>query len=182
MKEKNLLEIRRKLKSKKPVFLRQDAHKVKKLKRKWRQPKGIHSKMREKVKGHRRLPSIGWSSPLDVRGLTPEGFTPILINNVQELLSSNQPKIISSNVGLKKRLEIAKKAKEKSIKILNITNIDDFVKKSEEELNKKKERKKLKHKPEVKTPIKKEEPKKQETPEEKEKREKEERKKILEKK
>ena len=180
MKESNrLLELRKKLKSKKPDFLRQDAHKVKTLKKNWRFPKGIHSKMREKIKGHRRLPKIGWSSPAEVRGLTPEGFKPILISNVQELLLDNQPKLLSSTVGMKKRLEIVKKAKEKGINILNIQNLDDFIKKTEEKLQKRRESKKEKIKVTKPVAIKE---KKKETLEEKEKREKEERKKILEKK
>lgn len=183
MKEKaKLLEIRKKLKQKKPVFLREDAHKVKKLAKKWRSPRGIHSKMREKIKGHRRLPSIGWSSPVEVKYLNPEGYEQILIYNVQDLLSTNSPKIISSGVGLKKRLEIVKKAKEKNIKILNIPNLDEFIKKIEENIKKRKEMAKELTKKKVEPVVAKKEIKKEETPEEKEKREREEKKKILEKK
>ena len=43
---KKLLELRKKIKGKKPNFIRQDAHKHKRLARKWRKPKGIQSKMR----------------------------------------------------------------------------------------------------------------------------------------
>ncbi len=37
-----LLAVRKKLKDKKPNFLRQDGHKVKRLQKKWRQPKDGH--------------------------------------------------------------------------------------------------------------------------------------------
>ena len=176
----DMLDVRKKLKAKKPTFLRQDAHKVKTLKKKWRYPKGIHSKMREKIKGHRRQPNPGWSSPSDVRGLTPEGYKLIIINNVQELLSTNDPKTISSTVGTKKKLEIIKKAKERGIKIMNVPNLDEFIKKTEEKLMIRKEAAKKKEavvkekKPEIKEEAKKE------TLEEREKREKEEKKKVLE--
>ena len=43
-----LLELRKRIKRKKPEFIRQDAHKKKSLESKWRKPKGLHSKMREK--------------------------------------------------------------------------------------------------------------------------------------
>ena len=43
---KELLELKKKIKKKKPNFTRQETHKKSKLKKKWRRPKGIQSKLR----------------------------------------------------------------------------------------------------------------------------------------
>jgi len=60
---KKLLELRKKIKQRKPEFIRQDAHKKAKLKRKWVRPRGIDSKIRLGLKGYGKKPSTGWSSP-----------------------------------------------------------------------------------------------------------------------
>lgn len=183
---KNLLELRKQIKKKKPHFLRQNAGKLSKLGNIWRQPKGMHSKMRKKLRSYKKHPSPSYSSPKQVRGLTPEGFIPIIINNVSQL-KDQKAIIISGKVGLKKRLEIIKKSLQLKIKILNIKNPENFVKEIETNVIKKKEEKKKKveerkkSKQESAKKIKTKE-KKEETPEEKEKREKEEKRKLLEKK
>ena len=180
---KNLLELRKNIKKKKPHFLRQNAGKLSKLKLAWRQPKGMHSKMRKKLRSYKKHPSPSYSSPKKVRGLTPEGFIPIIINNTPEL-KDQKAIIISGKVGLRKKIDIIKKALQLKIKILNLKNPEDFIKEIETKLKSKKEEenKKIeKRKKSKQEAIKKTEPKtKEETPEEKEKREKEEKRKILE--
>ena len=49
MELKEELELRKKIKSKKPDFIRQDFHK-KRLKKKWKRPRGLHSKVRLMLK------------------------------------------------------------------------------------------------------------------------------------
>lgn len=180
---KNLLELRKQIKKKKPHFLRQNAGKLSKLRNVWRQPKGMHSKMRKKLRSYKKHPSPSYSSPKKVRGLTPEGFIPMIINNSSEL-KDQKAIIISGKVGLRKRVEIAKKALQLKIKILNLKNPDKFVNEIKEQLTKKKEEKKKKleeRKKSKQEAVKKTETKqKEETPEEKEKREKEEKRKLLE--
>tara|TARA_Y100000310_G_scaffold159627_1_gene159232 strand:- start:7212 stop:7838 length:627 start_codon:yes stop_codon:yes gene_type:complete len=138
---KKLLEIRKRLKSKKPNFLRQDAHKLKKLKQNWRRSKGIHSKMRLKLRSYRKAPSVGYSSPKEVRGLNRDGLKEILVHNLKDLnkVKENNIIVLASNVGLKKRLDILNKIKELNLKVSNIKDIDQFLKKIDELLKKKKE-------------------------------------------
>lgn len=185
-----LLELRKKIKAKKPTFLRQDFQR-KKLKTKWRQPKGIHSKLRTKFKGHVKHPSMGFSSPKAVRFLHPSGFKEILVANLSQLkdIKPDEGIIIASLVGMKKKLELLKKIKELKLRLLNIKNIDetitkieDLMKKKKSEKIKAKEQKKPETKKEKKPKEQKQETKEQkpETPEEKEKREKEEKRKVLE--
>jgi len=122
--EKKLLNIRKERKSKKPVFLRYLWWKFPKFKNQyvWRKPKGNDNKMRLRWKGYPAVVSIGYRSPEEVRGLHPSGFETIIVYNAKDLESvdpQRQAIYIARTVGLKKRLEIIKKAKELGIKILN---------------------------------------------------------------
>lgn len=169
------------MKKKKPKFVRQEAYKRKRLSRTgWKKPKGMHSKMRRKKKGKRKSPSVGYSSPKAVRGLTREGFKPVLVKTLKDLdkIKENEIIILSRTLGLRKRLQLLEKIKQLKLKIQNIKNIDKFIKQAKENQEKKKKEKKEKKKSKQKKP--KETKKKQETEEEKEKREKEEKRKILE--
>ncbi len=179
----SILEIRNKLKKKKPEFLRQDAHKRKRLSHSWRRPRGIHSKMREQIKGRRRSPRIGWGSPRAVKGLTRDGLSPLHVYNEHQLAQVKQPIVIARTVGMKKRAAIVRKAVENKIKIINVKDPQAYLANVEKQLNERKQRHKLNlaEKKKAEQAAKKAEPeKKEETPEEKEAREKEEKRKVLE--
>jgi len=139
-----LLQLRNTWKKKKPTFIRQDAQKAIRLKNKhhWRKPEGMHSKMRKKLRSVRRQPSIGFSSPREVRGLTTEGFRVIMVHNVAQLATITEPITIASTVGLRKKVEIVKKAKEKKLRVLNVKDLDKFLAETEKELKQRKEAKK----------------------------------------
>ncbi len=174
---KSLLDLRNYLKLKKPDFLRQDAHKVKKIDKKWARPKGRHSKMRVGLRGHGKRPSIGYSSPREVKGLNKQGLKEVLVNNINDLKKvkdkDKEVILLASNLGLKKRIEILKKVKELKLKIANIKDIDSFVSNVESFLRERKKKK------EEKKP--KKEAEKIEVKEEKKEEEKEIKRKVLEK-
>src|SRR3989338_8268748 len=69
-----LLELRTRIKERKPDFIRQDNPKRMKENDKWRKQKGIHSKIRHKFKGRRKMPSPGYKSPRKVKGLHHSGL------------------------------------------------------------------------------------------------------------
>lgn len=179
-----LLKLREEIKEGKPDFIRQEYPARKNLKKTWRKPKGIHSKMRKKKLGKRKQPSVGYKSPRLVRGLSKEGLIPILIQSLNDLVkvTKNHIIILSRTVGNKKRIEILKKIKEKGFKIQNIKNIDEKIKSLTEEFEKRRKDKKEKLKVKEKETKKEEKPKdqKEETDEEKKKREQEEKRKVLE--
>lgn len=189
-----LLELRKKMKSRKPDFIRQDAHKKLRLGKKWRKPRGLHSKIKNRMKGYSSPISIGWKSPRKVRGLSQTGLIPILVASINQLNGIDKEKqgiIIAKSVGNKKRVDIINKAQELNLKILNMKdpvkymeNIkEDFEKRKQDKKKKTEERQKKKKEIEKKAEEKKKENKEELTEkiaeEEKKKQEKKEKDKIL---
>jgi large subunit ribosomal protein L32e len=134
--------------------------------------------------------SSGYRAPSKIRGLTAEGLVPVVVSNVPDLKSveEKQAVIISKHVGKRKKFEIVKKADELSIKILNVKDPKEYIKKVSQELQKKKEEKqktaKEKEKKKAEKEKKAEEKKKEDlaeklTDEEKKEQEKKERDKVL---
>lgn len=125
---KRLLDVRKKQKSKKPVFKQSDSHKKKKLADYWRRPDGIHNKTRYAVKGKCPLVEAGYGSPAAVRGLHPSGFEEVIVNNLNDLGSLNgerQAARIAHTVGSRKRDLIEKKAMEMGFRVLNPARRED---------------------------------------------------------
>lgn len=153
MKENKLLELRKRIKAKKPDFIRSDSHKVKRLGPAWRQPRGMHSKVRRKFKGKRAMPSMGYSSPRKVRGLHGSGMEYKVVRNLSELtnIGKGMAIILAKNLGAKKKFEIIKKALELKLTMLNIKKPEEFIKKVEEAQKAKKEEQKKKEEKKEKT-------------------------------
>ena len=144
---KELLELKKQIKSKKPHFIRQDAHKKKKLSKKWRRPKGLHSKIRLKLRGRAKYVSVGYRSPKKVRYLHKSGLQQHIVRSIADLEGLNAKKIcliISSSLGNRKKITILKKVKEHGFKILNIKDPEAYTKKVEDRLNLRKKIKKEK--------------------------------------
>ena len=136
-----LLELRSKIKERKPVFIRQDNPKRMKLNYKWRKPKGIHSKIRHHFKGRRKMPSPGYKSPAEVKGLHTTGLRIVRVFSAQDLndIKKDEGIIIPKSIGTRKRLEILKKAKEMNIPVLNL-KAEEAIKKIENFINSKKKK------------------------------------------
>src|SRR3989344_113156 len=180
---KSLLAHRNLIKRKKPNFLRQNAPRIKRLRLMWKKAKCDQSKVRLKKKGHRRSPSIGFSSPRAVRGLTRDGHSPLLIRSLADLSNAKTHILLSRTMGLRQRLVIIRKAVEKKLTIMNLKDPAAFLKGIEDSMKKKKDAAKVKE--EIKEKAKaelarKEAAKKEVSPEDKAKLEKEEKKKVLE--
>jgi large subunit ribosomal protein L32e len=146
---KVLLEIRKKLKAKKPTFLRTDSNR-KKYKNNWRKPRGLHNKRRLGFKGHQKNPSQGYRSPLEVRGLHTSGLELVIVSNLNDLNNIKETQIveIASNVGKKNKIKILEECKTKKLQVSNVKNIDKFIAdvKSNLESNKKQKTKKAEEK------------------------------------
>ncbi|PIN70495.1 50S ribosomal protein L32e [Candidatus Woesearchaeota archaeon CG11_big_fil_rev_8_21_14_0_20_43_8] len=142
------LKIRKAIKAKKPKYARQCSHKVKEVSRTgWRKPKGKHSKIRKQKKNKTPLVQPGFGSPSIVKGLLSDGLKPVLVmssNDLTTLDKKTDGAIVAAKTGMRKRLEIIKKAKELGITLVNIKNPEDYAKSyiENKDVNKKEKQKK----------------------------------------
>src|SRR3989344_1032964 len=72
----------KKITGKRIRFIRQDSNKKKQFRTKWQKPRGMHSKIRLRKKGHPVLPNIGYGSK-KIKS------TIVYINNLQNLKKIN---------------------------------------------------------------------------------------------
>ena len=117
-----------------PKFVRKDAKKKLrfqiKRKIKWRRQKGRDSKIRQKMKSYPKMPDIGYGSQKKTRHLIG-GKRPIVIHGPRDLdfmQLDHGHVIIVAHTSLKNKIAIAKKAKEKNLKLHNI-NIKKTIRK-----------------------------------------------------
>ncbi len=126
-------------------FPRQNSFRFKKLGTKWRRAKGGQSKTRLYIKSRAKQPLPGYGTARESR-YTINGFLPVMIKNEKdfEKITEKHIGIFSSALGMKKVLQLAEKAKERDIKILNKKIIAKYQKavaskKKRKELEKKQE-------------------------------------------
>jgi large subunit ribosomal protein L32e len=122
-KEKEQLVIRRQIKKRTPHFLRDEGFRYKRIPKNWRRPTGYTSKLRINLKYRPSKVRVGFRAPKIVRGLHASGFEEVMIHMVKELETIDPKKQavrIGGTVGTKKRLEIAKRAGELDIRVLNM--------------------------------------------------------------
>ncbi|MFH1591539.1 MAG: eL32 family ribosomal protein [archaeon] len=142
MVSKDIVDKRNEAKAKKPRFIRQDAHKKKRVGSNWKRPRGIDSKLRLHLKGHRKSPGKGYRSPAEARGLSHEGLVQVIVENATDVATLDPKKdgaILSGQLGQRKRVELVRVLIEKGITILNIPSPDAYLKAVEETLQKKKD-------------------------------------------
>ena len=121
-----LLEVRRAIKRRTPDFQRQESWRYVRIHDPWRKPKGIDSHMRLSVKGWPALVKVGYRVPRKVRGLHPSGYRDVVVHNVNELETlspQSDAARLAAGVGRKKKIEIAKRARELGIRVLNGRNL-----------------------------------------------------------
>lgn len=139
---KQLLEVRSRIKRRKPTFLRQSGQKLKRLEKVWRKPKGIDSKLRLGKRGHPVRPSPGYGSPRKVLGMHPSGLRPVIVaslNALQSIKPGIDGIVLSRTLGMRKRMAILKAVLDKKLIILQskqpaieLQQLDALVKKRKE--------------------------------------------------
>ena len=129
MDKSKLLKIRAAIKNRKPTFMKQDAHKKKRVEHAWRRPRGLHSKIRHNKWSYHKKIQIGYKSPAAVRGLHPSALAPVLIHSLNQIKGLD-PKthglIIAGDVGTRSKLDIIKAAG--AYTILNLKNPQEYLK------------------------------------------------------
>jgi len=140
----NHINHRKKIKSRKPTFLAQDVLHRKRIRPRWKRPKGLQSKMRLNHAGQPANVSQGWRSPRSIRGFSSEGLQKIRVHNVadlQKIDAKTQGALIASNVSIKNKEKIYAECDKLKITVLN-RNAKDFKKSLDEWMKKRKDHKK----------------------------------------
>jgi large subunit ribosomal protein L32e len=119
-----LLSFRRVQDGHRPRFTRQASYRYWRIGRDgaWRKPRGLQSKQRRHYGYRSTIPSIGFRSPRLIRGRTPTGFLPILVNTVDQIGKIDpvhEAAVIARTVGTQKRLVLEEAARKRGIHVLN---------------------------------------------------------------
>jgi large subunit ribosomal protein L32e len=142
----DMLQLRKKLKNKKPKFMMTGVGERKRVKAKWRQARGSDNKTRMNLKGYPKRVKIGYGSPKGAKGLHPTGLITVVVSNISELGNVDKKTmgaIVSGKVGNRKRVEIVKKCQELGIKILNF-KAEEYLNEVSAEMSARKEGKQKK--------------------------------------
>lgn len=141
---KTKLEVKKVAGKRKPDFTRQQSSYSKFRDDKWRYPRGKSSKVRMKRLGHKVPPSIGFGSPLEWRNLNKYGMAEVVVSNEHDLKHLHVAKhaiVLSSKLGLRKKLILLEKIKEHKFHVANIDDVDEFIKNAHAGMGKRKEEK-----------------------------------------
>ena len=90
----------------------------------WRRPRGIDSAMRRQFRGRKPLVKIGYGTKRSHRHVLPSGFKKFLVRtpaDLEILLMNNRVYAaeIAANLGVRKREQIVRRARELNVKALN---------------------------------------------------------------
>src|SRR3989338_8406987 len=109
-------------------FKTQDYFRYPRLGDRWRRPKGHQSKLRKSKGGSGMLVSIGYGTKHSERHVI-SGIKYAIVSNINQLGTTDaKAVIISSGTGAKKSIEIASRAKELGIKVLNMKKVRKSIK------------------------------------------------------
>jgi large subunit ribosomal protein L32e len=119
---KALLEKRKEIKRKKPLFIRKDIYKKARVGKSWRKPRGLDNKQRLCKRGPAKKISNGYRAPREIRGLHKSGLIPVVVSNLSQLnsLTQEQGAILSAKIGNRKRQMLINEIKKKGLVLLNL--------------------------------------------------------------
>lgn len=104
----------------KPAFNVLNAGFKKRIKHRWRKPRGTDNKKRAKFSYAGASPCIGYKNASKVRGLHPCGLHEVIVHNVAELKTAIGKAVrIAGSIGKRNKDKIKKAAEEMKIKLLN---------------------------------------------------------------
>lgn len=147
MVDARLLAEKKKMNKDRPEFIRQDYDfRMRVHDLYWRKPRGHHSKVRRGEAGKGKMVQAGYRSPAELRGINLQGFRPLHVETMEQLKKINPKEdiaVMSSNLGLRKKVALAKFAIEKGIKFTNIKDAKKFIETVETQMKARKEARKV---------------------------------------
>ncbi len=105
-----------------PKFRRLNSASIKRVGKAWRMPHGIDSKQRVKLKWAGALPAIGYRGKKSERNKHPCGKFEVVVSNAGQLAILKDRSVavrFSGALGTKKKKELAAKAREMGLRVLN---------------------------------------------------------------
>ncbi len=108
-----------------PKFQVRNYGPIKRVKNRWRKPRGIDSKARVKKNFAGAEPTIGYGNPEELRGIRASGKRAVLVSNMNELnaiignKSDNIEITLASALSRKKRIAMVKVAQQNKINVTN---------------------------------------------------------------
>ena len=139
---KHALAVKATLRSKAPRFTRQDAHKKKRLGWAWRKAKGLQSKVRLRLKHHKRVVKTGYGTPSLVKNANAKGMFPVVVCNETDVskLTASQGAIISAGTSIRTKMALIDACAKAGTPVLNLS-MEKFKAKFEKFMHSKKEKK-----------------------------------------
>lgn len=105
-----------------PTFNVVESDRKKRVKDRWRRPRGIDSKKRIKMRKMGALPNIGYKNPEKIRGVHPCGKMEVLVANLKQLAHLKGKDVvikIRACVGRRLRSKMEEQARELGLDVLN---------------------------------------------------------------
>ncbi|MGC9153396.1 MAG: 50S ribosomal protein L32e [Vulcanisaeta sp.] len=123
---RRLLRIRILMERREPRWMRMDEWRFLRVAHgeHWRRPRGNDNKIRLEIKGYPKRVKVGYGKPRLVRNLHPTGFKLVLVHRPEEVDKvdpNTEAIVIGRTVGLRKRVEIVRRAIERGVRVMNVT-------------------------------------------------------------
>jgi len=123
---RRLMRIRVLMERREPRWMRMDEWRFLRIahRESWRRPKGNDNKIRLEIKGYPKRVKVGYGKPRLVRNLHPTGFKLVIVHrpeDVDKVDPTREAIVIGRTVGLRKRVEIVRRAIERGVRVINVT-------------------------------------------------------------
>ncbi len=123
---RRLMRIRVLMERREPRWMRMDEWRFLRIahRESWRRPKGNDNKIRLEIKGYPKRVKVGYGKPRLVRNLHPTGFKLVTVHRPEDVDKVDPTKeaiVIGRTVGLRKRVEIVRRAIERGVRVINVT-------------------------------------------------------------
>jgi large subunit ribosomal protein L32e len=123
---RRLMRIRVLMERREPRWMRMDEWRFLRIahRESWRRPKGNDNKIRLEIKGYPKRVKVGYGKPRLVRNLHPTGFKLVIVHrpeDVDKVDPTREAIVIGRTVGLRKRVEIVRRAIERGVRVINVS-------------------------------------------------------------